>query len=148
MKYIYLIVLLFLIITSASAQAETVSFPPWDFGRSESSQSDLHHEKVRSDSGGFDSPQMLSRIARLISSVDGDRCSMYPTCTDYAIQAIRKHGFFIGSVMASDRLIHESDESGLTAKIEIGNRVRAYDPIRANDFWWYREADKKLKNDN
>jgi hypothetical protein len=146
MRYIYLTILLFLIML-IPAQAETGSFSPWDFGRPEStaSQSDLQHDKVRSDSGEIDSPHMLFRIARLISAVDGDRCSMYPTCTDYGVQAIRKHGFFIGSVMASDRLIHESDESGLAAKVEVGKRVRAYDPVSSNDFWWYRETDKNHK---
>ena len=39
------------------------------------------------------------RLSRL-----GVRCRFHPTCSEYAIQAIRKHGPWRGTKMALDRL--------------------------------------------
>ena len=71
-----------------------------------------------------------------ISPVIGDRCPMYPSCSAYSIEAIKKHGFFIGIIMTADRLIHESDEMNLAPLIQIGDELRAWDPVENNDFWW------------
>ena len=75
-----------------------------------------------------------------ISPVIGDRCPMHPSCSAYSILAIKKHGFFIGIVMTADRLIHESDELTFAPVVKQGDRLKFYDPIENNDFWW---ADKK-----
>jgi len=74
-----------------------------------------------------------------ISPVDGDRCPSYPTCSQYAIEAIRKHGALVGMVMGFGRLIHESDEIQRAPKIWINNSYRCYDPVENNDFWWYKK---------
>jgi len=73
---------------------------------------------------------------KFISPIDGDRCSLYPTCSQYGILAIRKHGAIIGSVMTFDRLMHEGDEGGVSPAITVGNRLRINDPVENNDFWW------------
>jgi putative membrane protein insertion efficiency factor len=40
-----------------------------------------------------------------ISSQDGDNnCIFYPSCSQYAINAIKKKGVFLGIMMAADRL--------------------------------------------
>lgn len=73
-----------------------------------------------------------------ISPVDGDRCGMCPTCASYSIQAIRKHGFVIGTIMMADRLMHEIDEVE-TALVFVNHGAgRFYDPVEANDFWWFK----------
>ena len=72
----------------------------------------------------------------VISPVDGDRCPMYPICSEYGILALRKHGPFLGFVMIADRLIHERDEMRYAPEIMVGNRWRYYDPLENNDFWW------------
>ena len=36
---------------------------------------------------------------KFISPVDGDRCQMYPTCSTYSKNAIKKHGYFIGWII-------------------------------------------------
>jgi uncharacterized protein len=41
----------------------------------------------------------------LISPLLGPRCRYYPTCSNYALEALRVHGFFRGSVMASWRIL-------------------------------------------
>lgn len=71
-----------------------------------------------------------------ISEVDGERCPMYPTCSSYALQAVRKHGPVIGFFMTADRLIHESDEMNQAPLIRSGETTRFFDPVEANDFWW------------
>jgi len=71
-----------------------------------------------------------------ISPVDGDRCPSYPTCSQYAVEAIRKHGAVAGLVMTFDRLIHESDEVHRAPQIRVYDSYRYYDPVENNDFWW------------
>tara|TARA_B100000927_G_C16157207_1_gene345880 strand:- start:39 stop:260 length:222 start_codon:yes stop_codon:yes gene_type:complete len=41
----------------------------------------------------------------LISPLLGPRCRYYPTCSNYAVQAIEKHGAFKGSWLAFKRII-------------------------------------------
>ena len=71
-----------------------------------------------------------------ISPVDGDRCPSYPTCSQYAREAVRKHGAMIGLVMTFDRLIHETDEVRRAPLIRVPGSYRYYDPVENNDFWW------------
>lgn len=75
-----------------------------------------------------------------ISAVDGDRCPMYPTCSSYAKKAIEKHGAVVGWVMALDRLIRcGRDESNLSPSYVINDQTVIYDPVEANDFWWFNK---------
>lgn len=71
-----------------------------------------------------------------ISPIDGDRCLMYPTCSQYSFEAIQKHNSFIGIIMTADRLIHESAEQDFATYVEVGNKYRHLDSIENNDFWW------------
>ncbi len=73
-----------------------------------------------------------------ISPVDGERCSMYPTCSSYSRQAIRKYGAIKGFVMTVDRLIHEGDEYRFAQLIRKGDSLRYYDPPENNDFWHFK----------
>ncbi len=70
-----------------------------------------------------------------ISPVDGDRCSMYPTCSSYSKEAIKKYGSVKGFIMTSDRLLHEADEPSYAPLINIHGELRVYDPVKNNDFW-------------
>jgi putative membrane protein insertion efficiency factor len=71
-----------------------------------------------------------------ISSVDGDRCSMYPTCSQYCTDAIKKHGSLTGWIMCGDRLMRcGRDETRLSAPVWINGEKRNYDPVSNNDFW-------------
>jgi hypothetical protein len=71
-----------------------------------------------------------------ISPVDGDRCPSYPSCSQYGLEAIRKHGVLVGLVMTFDRLIHESDEIRIAPPVKVSDSYRYYDPVENNDFWW------------
>jgi len=71
-----------------------------------------------------------------ISSVDGNRCPMHPTCSQYCIEAFKKHGTLLGWIMCSDRLIRcGRDERKLSDPVWIDGQKRSYDPVSNNDFW-------------
>ena len=69
-----------------------------------------------------------------ISPLDGVRCGMYPTCSGYATEAVRRHGVLAGGMLAADRLIHEgSARPPETPVIEKFGRRFLHDPVEAND---------------
>jgi putative membrane protein insertion efficiency factor len=53
--------------------------------------------------------QLLIAIIKIyrkyISPLKKPCCRYYPTCSEYALQAVSKHGFFKGSLMAAWRLL-------------------------------------------
>jgi hypothetical protein len=70
----------------------------------------------------------------------GHQCPSYPSCSHYALLAIRKHGAFLGSVMTFDRLQHEADEGRHAPAILVEGITKVYDPLENNDYWWYTPA--------
>lgn len=48
---------------------------------------------------------VLRVYQRAISPAFPRRCKYHPTCSDYAVQAIRGYGLFRGSVLAAWRLL-------------------------------------------
>ena len=72
-----------------------------------------------------------------ISRMDGDRCQMEPSCSTFCVEALKKHGFLLGWIMCSDRLVRcGRDEEKISSSIRINNEKRIYDPVSNNDFWW------------
>ncbi len=68
-----------------------------------------------------------------ISPIDGDRCSSYPSCSEYSKIAFKKHGFFRGFMMTCDRLLRcGGDESKVSPIIEIKGKKYIYDPVENN----------------
>ena len=90
-------------------------------------------------SSGFNLGTWLVGIYRdNISPVDGDRCPSIPSCSSYSLQAMEKHGFFIGWMMTVDRLIHEGkEEARVSPVVYSGGKWKIFDPVENNDFWWY-----------
>jgi hypothetical protein len=76
----------------------------------------------------------------------GWRCAYHPSCSNYSLLAIRKHGALVGSVMTFDRLQHEADEARYSPLILTGGQIKVYDPLGNNDFWWHR-SDKSAKEE-
>ena len=73
-----------------------------------------------------------------ISGIDGNRCPMSPSCSNYAAKAIDKHGLLIGWIMTCDRLVRcGRDETHLSPEVTVNGRHLFYDPVKANDFWWF-----------
>ena len=71
-----------------------------------------------------------------ISPHDGPRCPLYPTCSDYARQALRRHGAVMGTLMTVDRLVQEPEVHARAPRIWVHGRLRGHDPLSASDFWW------------
>ena len=57
---------------------------------------------------------LLRAYQLLLSPMLGQRCRFYPTCSNYAIEAIRTHGAARGSLLAARRLCrcHPWDDGG------------------------------------
>ena len=128
-KALTLLCLVFLLVTSGYSPGicaeEEIS------KRSDSSPSE--------EASGFNPAQwLLSIYQNHISPVNGGRCPSYPSCSSYAEQAIKKHGFFIGWMMTVDRLIHEGkEETAVSPYIYSDGELLILDPVENNDFWWY-----------
>jgi putative component of membrane protein insertase Oxa1/YidC/SpoIIIJ protein YidD len=80
---------------------------------------------------------LLSFYQNVIGPVNSGRCSLYPTCSQYSVQAIRKHGPAVGIIMTADRIMHEIDEQRYAPLVKVGGRYRHEDTVADNDFWWY-----------
>ena len=88
---------------------------------------------------------ILGRIAsapvrfyqRFLAEQWAPRCAYYPSCSHYALEAIRKHGVVVGSILAFDRLQHEANESRYSPRIIVNGEIKVYDPLENNDYWWY-----------
>ncbi len=79
---------------------------------------------------------LLDFYQKFLGPAVSGRCPMYPTCSQYSVESIRKHGPIVGIVMTADRLIHEMDEQEYAPLVRVGNRWRYLDPVQNNDFWW------------
>ena len=42
---------------------------------------------------------------KLISPLFGQRCKYYPSCSNYSIEAFKKHGFFMGLILSIWRIL-------------------------------------------
>ena len=49
--------------------------------------------------------KMIRFYQRFISPIKGQTCRFYPTCSEYAIQAISVYGFWKGSIKSIIRII-------------------------------------------
>ena len=83
----------------------------------------------------------LRFFQKVISPVDGARSGMYPTGSDYARQAVARHGALLGFLLTAERLLHEGNERLVAPRIRKHGRWRIYDPLDANDTWLRRTAD-------
>ncbi len=134
------VIISILVMTTTSYPA-TLSWGPWSESKKapvigDESSCDIKTEPdawnpfVRFLSGG------IHFFQRHISPVDGDRCSMAPTCSHYSSQALQKHGAFLGFMMSADRIVHEYEEQRFVPVLWDGMRSRFYDPVENNDFWF------------
>ena len=85
---------------------------------------------------------LVSIFRDYVSAVDGDRCPSAPSCSSFSVQAFNKHGFVMGWLMTVDRLIHEGkDGTAVSPLVYENGRLRIYDPVENNDFWWPNPQD-------
>jgi putative component of membrane protein insertase Oxa1/YidC/SpoIIIJ protein YidD len=73
-----------------------------------------------------------------LSAVRRGVCPMYPSCSEYSRQAVERHGFILGWIMAMDRLLRcGRDELRRGPSVLVDGEWKFYDPLSANDDWWY-----------
>lgn len=64
----------------------------------------------------------------LISSQDSHSCSFTPSCSEYAIKSIKKHGLLKGGVDAFDRLTRCNGLSPELYTVDLKTKL-LYDPV-------------------
>lgn len=102
----------------------------------------------KSSASGHPPPGVLAEIAsapvlfyqRFLGPHWGNRCPSYPSCSQYALLAIRKHGALIGTMLVFDRLQHEAGEGRTSPRIRVRGEMKLFDPLENNDFWWYKSG--------
>ena len=73
------------------------------------------------------------------SAVRYGECPMYPSCSEYCKQAFEKYGFFVGAMIASDRLMRcGRDELKSAPLIFVNGKWKYYDPLERNTSWWQK----------
>lgn len=109
---------------SMMTAAQTFAAPSWGPWPSSRSPKALGHHQLAG--------RLFDYYQKYVSSDDGAACPFYPTCSAYAYQAVTKHGFFYGSLLAIDRLFSEypgMPKSGLYPLITKYGIHRPYDPV-------------------
>lgn len=69
-----------------------------------------------------------------ISPADGDRCPMYPSCSTYAMEAVRTYGVLKGAILASDRLLRCGREKDYPLILHQ-QQFHYLDPLKNNVIW-------------
>ena len=85
-----------------------------------------------------DTLQIYRGPLKHLSAVRRGVCPMHPSCSEYGRQSVRKHGFLIGWAMTMDRLLRcGRSELKHSQRIWVAGDWKYYDPVSANDSWWY-----------
>lgn len=69
-----------------------------------------------------------------ISPADGDRCPMYPSCSAYAMEAVRTYGVLKGAILTSDRLLRCGREKDYPLILHQ-QQFHYLDPLKNNVIW-------------
>lgn len=97
----------------------------------------------RESCGEATSPRRRGRLPALvigfyrknIGPAIGQRCQLHPSCSEYMLQASRRHGWLALPLIA-DRLVREP---GVAARAEVplqaGDAIRFADPVEDHTFW-------------
>jgi len=75
---------------------------------------------------------------QVLSVVIYSTCPMEPSCSNYSMAAIKKHGWFYGFFLTMDRFLSERDEVKYARLMYTDKRgFKFHDPVEKNDAWWY-----------
>lgn len=138
-----LIATVHLVILIPLSNAEGQEWGPWDKDSIyetaiNNSQPHRHNSKFVNKVTTFPLKLLITFFQKILSPVDGATCDFYPTCSGYSKQALKKHGFFLGIAMASERIIRDHNQEGYDLIFKFG-RYYIYDPVENNDFWFEKK---------
>ena len=92
-------------------------------------------------SSGYEMEGSLFKLYKdHISVIDGNRCTMLPSCSRYAKEAVAAHGWLLGGIMACDRLVRcgrSETKLAYQGKVKSHGRYLTRDSLSDNDFWWH-----------
>src|SRR6056297_1763426 len=72
-----------------------------------------------------------------LDAVRTGSCPMHPSCSEYSLCAIDKHGAWLGWIMACDRMMRcGRDALERTHAVLVDGERRYRDPLWRNDWWW------------
>lgn len=70
---------------------------------------------------------------RIISPIGASSCRMYPSCSAFAYEAFEKHGFLLGVMLTSDRLMRDTFLSSTDYPlVQKDGEWLLYDPLVEN----------------
>lgn len=97
-----------------------------------------YHTVLAEPIGGPGQPLFLGLLnfyRTVISPVNGDQSDLAPVHSLYGVQAIKRHGALLGTVLTTERLIHEPSEIPHAPAFTEHGRTFHYDPLEANTYW-------------
>lgn len=78
---------------------------------------------------------VIAFYQRQIRPALGERCSLSPSCSEYAHEAFRKHGL-LGFALAADRFFREPSVVAAGEKpVKLNGKWLYEDPLSAHDWW-------------
>lgn len=126
------------------ALAPAAQAAPPKFGPFGSARHPVTHEVAHASSAAAlqTPPETFLRLSydfyrTVLTPIDGARCQHRPTCSRYALLAVREHGP-AGMLLAMDRLLRGPESSAirlLRSKIE-NRQVQYLDPLEESTFWF------------
>lgn len=122
--------LLSFLISSALLSVASAAWQPWDQGKPS-----LAKEEIVTSVPQIVSASSIRFYQIFISPLlRQDKCNFTPSCSNYAMQSIKKYGALKGWVMAFDRLARDNPWVAEGHYKTLGNRF--YDPPSDNYCWW------------
>lgn len=113
--------------------------PKHDWINDEVKALEARHDSInRSGITAFFARMFIGFYQTQIGPALGQRCSMYPSCSHYTLEACREYGL-AGIPMSADRLIRETDHVRYRIDpIRRNGRELYYDPIENHTYWFRR----------
>lgn len=72
---------------------------------------------------------LVRAYQKFISGISGLSCPMYPSCSRFGLEAVRKHGVFLGFLMMTDRLHRCGHDLFQYRKVLIEGRIKYHNPV-------------------
>lgn len=87
---------------------------------------------------------LLRFYQKFIGPTKGRYCPMYPSCSQYSLEAIRRYGLIHGLLMTADRLHRCSHDILQYPVIDTPAGARFADPVHLNTIGYYRRQEVTL----